>query len=122
VIIHTSHHKVGTSWIGKILKLVADEFGLPYASNDLSQLARPRPAIFVQVRVYVLPGSISNYRGSHMIRDPRDIVLSGYHYHLWTSEDWCNKKIKDLPADMEKVWPLLPVNEIKDMSYKQYLN
>jgi hypothetical protein len=57
-----------------------------------------------------------------MIRDPRDIVLSGYHYHLWTEELWVNKAIKDLPADMEKVWPLLPVNDIKDMSYKEYLN
>jgi hypothetical protein len=121
VIIHTAHHKVGTNWIGKVLNLVAKEFGLPIAKNDISKLPCTRPAIFFQNRVYVIPGSMSNYRGSHMIRDPRDIVLSGYHYHLWTAEEWCNKKIKDLPADMEKVWPLLPANEIKDMTYKEYL-
>ncbi len=122
VIIHTAHHKIGTSWFSKIFNLIAIEFGLPIASNDLSLLPKGRPAIFFQTRVYVIPGSLTNYRGSHMIRDPRDVVLSGYHYHLWTNEEWCNKKIKDLPADMEKVWPLLPVNEIKEMSYKEYLN
>ncbi len=29
-----------------------------------------------------------NYVGSHMIRDPRDIIVSGYFYHLWTQEAW----------------------------------
>jgi hypothetical protein len=28
------------------------------------------------------------YRGSHLIRDPRDVVVSGYHYHLRTDEAW----------------------------------
>ena len=23
------------------------------------------------------------------MRDPRDIIVSGYHYHLWTTEPWC---------------------------------
>jgi len=25
-----------------------------------------------------------------MIRDPRDVVVSGYFYHLWTKENWAN--------------------------------
>jgi len=25
-----------------------------------------------------------------MIRDPRDVVVSGYFYHLWTDEKWCH--------------------------------
>lgn len=25
-----------------------------------------------------------------MIRDPRDMVVSGYHYHLWTDEKWAH--------------------------------
>ena len=30
-----------------------------------------------------------DYRGSHFVRDPRDLIVSGYHYHLWTGEPWC---------------------------------
>jgi len=30
------------------------------------------------------------FRGTHMIRDPRDVVVSGYFYHLWTHEPWAN--------------------------------
>ena len=26
------------------------------------------------------------YKGSHFVRDPRDLIVSGYHYHLWTDE------------------------------------
>jgi hypothetical protein len=28
------------------------------------------------------------FRGSHLIRDPRDLVVSGYEYHLVTGEQW----------------------------------
>jgi hypothetical protein len=30
-----------------------------------------------------------NYRGTHFVRDPRDLIVSGYKYHLWTEEKWC---------------------------------
>ncbi|MGO8873128.1 MAG: hypothetical protein ACLQPH_17325 [Acidimicrobiales bacterium] len=31
------------------------------------------------------------FRGSHLIRDPRDLVVSGYEYHLVTDEYWTRK-------------------------------
>jgi len=31
------------------------------------------------------------FRGSHMIRDPRDLVVSGYEYHKVTTELWANE-------------------------------
>jgi hypothetical protein len=36
-----------------------------------------------------LRGIHSGYRGAHIVRDPRDIVISGYQYHLRTDESWC---------------------------------
>jgi hypothetical protein len=41
--------------------------------------------------------SLPAYRGSHFVRDPRCLVVSGYHYHLWTEEEWC----KDVPFNWE---------------------
>jgi hypothetical protein len=31
------------------------------------------------------------FRGSHVIRDPRDVIVSGYFYHLWTREKWAHE-------------------------------
>ena len=41
-----------------------------------------------------------------MIRDPRDMIISGYFYHLWCSEKWCNEK----------------KSEYSDRSYQELLN
>ncbi|MEH6559629.1 MAG: sulfotransferase domain-containing protein [Oceanicoccus sp.] len=41
--------------------------------------------------------SMPAYRGSHFVRDPRCLVVSGYHYHLWTEESWC----KNVPFNWE---------------------
>jgi hypothetical protein len=32
--------------------------------------------------------SLGAYRGVHIMRDPRDMIVSGYHYHKWTHEEW----------------------------------
>ncbi|WP_144302589.1 hypothetical protein [Oceanidesulfovibrio indonesiensis] len=33
------------------------------------------------------------FRASRFLRDPRDLVISGYHYHLWTREIWCTTPV-----------------------------
>lgn len=40
-----------------------------------------------------------------MIRDPRDVIVSGYFYHLWCDESWCTK----------------PLQKLNDQSYQQVL-
>ncbi|UCH37620.1 MAG: sulfotransferase domain-containing protein [Candidatus Bathyarchaeota archaeon] len=69
-----------------------------------------------------------DYKGSHFIRDPRDLVVSGYRYHLWTKEKWCNDpnfdwwtSVTDHPyfsEYVEKKRKKYPEN----ISYKEYLN
>jgi len=132
LLLHCCHHRVGTRWFGGVLSSIADYYGLPFirdndyrspiTGNDQSKFTN-RPSIFLQNHSYIdfslLPES---YKGSHIIRDPRDIVISGYYYHLWTVEEWANKPIKDLRPDIEAHWPLLPIKEIYNMTYKQYLN
>lgn len=120
MIFHTSHHKVGTSWFRNILQAVAEEFGLRFVKDDPA-LISGKPLIYFQHRPAADPATLDHYRGSHMIRDPRDVVISGYHYHLWTQESWAITPIQELPANMEKAWPLLPIREIGHMSYQEYL-
>lgn len=37
------------------------------------------------------PTYVPNYRFVHAIRDPMEVVLSGYTYHLRTTEKWANR-------------------------------
>ncbi len=121
VILHTAHHKVGTSWFKNVLGAIAEEYGYLFVRENYDNLPRQRPIIIFQNRPLLDMNLLSDYRGSHMIRDPRDIVISGYYYHLWTQERWAVTPIRDLPANMEDKWPLLPIKKISDMSYQEYL-
>lgn len=49
---------------------------------------------------------LSSYKGSHTIRDPRDVIVSGYFYHLWTKEKWAH----------------IPREKYGNRSYQEYLN
>ncbi len=125
LIIHTAHHKVGTSWFSAIFRALSAHYDIPLARQP-EQIQPGGNAFFMQHRVLAAPkdfaGGPRGYRGSHMIRDPRDVVISGYHYHLWTEEAWCNKKIADLPQQMRDKWKRLPIEDIGHLSYKEYLN
>jgi hypothetical protein len=91
MIVHVDHHKAATVWMQRVLQDVARAFFLdlvaPYGYRDSSI-----PASVDIVRRHAqhyAPGHFpAGFRGSHVIRDPRDIVVSGYFYHLWTDEPW----------------------------------
>lgn len=112
LIVHCCYHKVGTVWFGRVLREIAAEYGMRLGSGANYDLIREfeteaNSDIFMDfgshVDLAVLP---RRWKASHMIRDPRDLVVSGYFYHRWTTEDWAN----------------LPRAEFRGMSYRQYLN
>jgi hypothetical protein len=47
--------------------------------------------------------------GVHVIRDPRDIIVSGYLYHLRTGEEWCTNSNFDLQRPI--LSPRVPYTE-----------
>ncbi len=92
LIVHCSHHKVGTVWFRRVLGTLATAYDLRI-ERCVGKPVDPRTdiAFFRAGRHYRredLPGRV--FRGSHMIRDPRDVVVSGYFYHLWTDEEWAH--------------------------------
>ena len=46
------------------------------------------------IRFKGLAGEQGPYRFVHAIRDPMEVVLSGYDYHLHTTERWANVRYK----------------------------
>jgi hypothetical protein len=86
LVVHCSYHKVGTVWFKRILHAVARHHGLNFEVVGPDSAPSPLTDIFLQRKSKIDLGNLPSYRGSHIVRDPRDIVVSAYKYHLWTSE------------------------------------
>jgi len=64
-------------------------------------------------------------RGSHFIRDPRDLVISGTHYHRRCDEEWCRREVHHLihPQKLQLMAGSLAIPEpAPDEAYQDYLN
>lgn len=87
LLVHCCHHRSGTVWFTRVLSTVARQYGLHFQEGKQEDL-KPSTEVFLQDHSRIDRSALPSYRGSHMIRDPRDMVVSGYHYHLWTEENW----------------------------------
>jgi hypothetical protein len=87
LLVHCCHHRSGTVWFIRVLSTIARRYGLHFQADTQEELMSSTE-IFLQDHSRIDRAALPSYRGSHMIRDPRDMVVSGYHYHLWTDEEW----------------------------------
>lgn len=91
------HHKTGTRWMRYIFKTLA---------ATLRQQGA-RDLIRVSVHSQFSEQELArDFRGFHMIRDPRDVVISGLHYHKKSDEKWLH----------------VPQEEFGGLTYQQKLN
>ena len=105
---HAGYHKVASVWFENVLSGIAHHFGLTFSSTYLpfpdgeapflrtqpSQTAAPA-AWLGDVNLFMHSRNFNDalfgsrvIRGTHIVRDPRDVAVSGYRYHLWTDEEW----------------------------------
>lgn len=99
LIVHYSHHKTGTVWFSSLLKKIAWSYNLEFGEG-ISSAPEPRHDIYVGWGGSTdFPALNRDYVGSHMIRDPRDVIVSGYFYHKRTSEHWANIRLPHLNGD-----------------------
>ena len=111
-IIHCGYHKCMTVYFFNIFKkasrmLNAKLYITPKDNRFDSSLS---PFLLISHDSQVTLTQFNNYYCTHIIRDPRDLIVSGYFYHLRTNEPWCalpNKHNTDLP---------------ENISYQQHLN
>jgi hypothetical protein len=94
------HHKSGTRWIVKIIKSICSEAQIKYANfhspkifnSDLKTTILQKKLDFFSYTNadinYVR--NLDNFQGFHVIRDPRDIVVSAYFSHLYShsTDEW----------------------------------
>lgn len=106
-LVHVADHRVGTVWFRRVLWSVAREHGL-----RTGRMGAKADDSWQRADVVLCPAirefdrsRLGPFRGSHMVRDPRDVVVSGYHYHLWTDERWAH----------------VPHERYRGLSYQDYL-
>lgn len=91
----------------RVLEKVAANWSLRLQkSNDHGDTVDDNTDIIFANHSHLDLDSFADFVGSHMIRDPRDCVVSGYFYHLWTEEAWARK----------------PQDRFDGLSYQQHLN
>lgn len=66
-------------------------------------------------------GKLGDFRATHFVRDPRDLVVSGYHYHRRGAEIW--SRITDpKPSDFAVVNGCIPPAMGPGLSFSDYLS
>jgi hypothetical protein len=98
LVLHFGYHKCLTLFYVRLMKGLSAEFGFGWhpVYDDVAAFAHAVHGS-PEERVVLLTDTddigwddLPEYRASHVIRDPRDIVVSGYFYHLWTKEAWAH--------------------------------
>lgn len=96
-----THHKTGTVWMDGVFKAIASDLGARYVNfrserEQLSNLDHGRFILFSYDSDF---GDFSplldreDVRILHLIRDPRDVVISAMHYHKASRESWLHEPI-----------------------------
>jgi hypothetical protein len=99
-----SYHKSGTSLFLHVMTKISQRLGLTLV-NHYGRVDRLDP----EPDIILLPHSVLRapldrpYRAIRLIRDPRDIWVSGYLYHQRCDEEWC-RNTNLVPAS-PVTWP-----------------
>lgn len=88
-----THHKTGTKWMLDILREVEREFGLRLHDGAQNEIPAGTQ-LFLQDHSEIDTSRLPYFRGVHIIRDPRDVIVSGCKYHQHSSEAWLHEPQK----------------------------
>jgi hypothetical protein len=97
-----THHKTGTVWMDGVFKSIADDLGARYVNfrseqGRVSKLGRSSPfVLFCYDSDFGEHASLldrEDVKIVHLIRDPRDVVISAMHYHKASRESWLHEPI-----------------------------
>jgi hypothetical protein len=91
-----THHKTGTVWIRTIFDEIARRFGLEMVIRcEDDPPPEGRFDIFFHSHSQFEIPKLGRFRGVHIVRDPRDLIVSATHYHSHSDEPWLHIKRRD---------------------------
>jgi hypothetical protein len=96
-----THHKTGTVWMDGVFKAIARDLGARYVNfraeqGQLEELGRSPFVLFCYDSDFGDHGALldrEDVRILHLIRDPRDVVISAMHYHKAARESWLHEPV-----------------------------
>jgi hypothetical protein len=125
--IHCSYHKCLTIYYSRVMsqmynRLLPWSGGYKHFNSHLDQftenLGRWR---VLSVNNHALDlDRLGSFRITHFVRDPRDLVVSGYHYHKRGAEPWCDV-VNPAPERWKVVNGNIPAAMGGQHSYTTYL-
>src|SRR5260370_3434161 len=100
-VVVATHHKTGTVWMDGVFKETARDMGVEYLdfSSHSGRLADDLRKPFIlfnhdsNFREYEHVLSRQDVRVLHVVRDPRDVLISAMHYHKKSAESWLHEPI-----------------------------
>jgi hypothetical protein len=96
------HHKVMTTYFHAVLRILSAGLNLKFQKVNFEQ-APQGTDVLLSMQSAFDPKLFGACRGVHLIRDPRDMIVSGYHYHKWTHEPWVHRKDENGRSYQEKL-------------------
>lgn len=101
-IVVATHHKTGTVWMSTVFKAIARRLGAHYLDfwSHFGRLDRVLKTPFILLNhnsIFSKHASVlrrDDVRSLHLIRDPRDVLISALHYHKRASEPWLHERIE----------------------------
>lgn len=83
-----AHHKTGTAWMHSVFAELSWDLGLTYHYGEQRDLPHGWDVLLQEHSGFDRDSLPPNIRGLHLIRDPRDIIVSGTFYHQRSIEPW----------------------------------
>ena len=81
-----THHKIGTVWMGSIFKKISQNLGLVFYSGKQKSLPENFDIFFEHHSYFDFNQLQMDHKGLHLVRDPRDTIISGCFYHQKAKE------------------------------------
>ena len=142
--VYLGHHKCASSWITSVIREVCfrlawrfrvvhrpdDWYRQDYASlAEYVSAERPRMLAYTNAEASDLKG-LPSWRGIHVVRDPRDVWVSGYFSHLhshpvkhWPELEAHRERLQAVPKDeglfLELAFSSWVFRQMADWDYTQ---
>jgi hypothetical protein len=132
-----THHKTSTVLMGNVLRRISDALNLRFCMvyGHCENINNQADVILFEHSLVSPKVLDREFVGVHVIRDPRDVVVSGYKYHKYTNEEWCTSiPPHNLPSIIKypiidhvrehksERWKQQYLQGLKGLSYQQNLN
>lgn len=101
-----THHKTGTVWLRSIFKKICLKYSLNFYDGIQDNLPEQFDVFLQDHSKFDVNSLGMEFFGIHLIRDPRDVIISGCFYHQKADEKWLH----------------IPRNQFNGLTYQQKIN